>query len=524
MGRGRTLAAAFAATAAAILAAAGVAAAQDDLPRFAAGELIVRFEAGTDRAQQAAVREELGASLVERLLLDRAQVVELGAGESVLEAARAFERRPEVSYAEPNFLYELDGVPNDPLSFEQAGLHDTGQTFGDLDQVPPSYLGTYDADIDAPEAWNITTGSTQTTIAIVDSGVDYTHPDLAQNMVPGHDFAADNSGADDGDPFPHGSDHGTHVAGIAGAIGNNGEGVAGVSWYSKLMPLKVSRPNGVIMASDVVDAFTHASSQGVRLVNASLTGPDMSSALRDAIDAAPETLFVVSAGNDSENVDDLLVMQFPCEHTAPNIICVTSTNHNDQFASSFANYGPVSADLAAPGASILSTEFAASFTYTGPYDFKSGTSMSAPMVTGTAALLFGLNPGASVAEIKGAILNTVDPLPSLAGITATGGRLNVKSALGGVGELDVETVITTGLPKKKTRKKRVRFSFDSPTHKPASFLCQIDKKGFEPCSAIAKYGVRRGRHTFAVKAIDLIGREDPTPATQKFKVKRRKKK
>lgn len=518
MGRGRTLAAALAACAAAAPATAGAAAAQDDPPRFAAGELIVRFEPGTDRAEQAAVRDELGASLGERLLLDRTQVVELGDA-SVLEAARAFERQPEVSYAEPNFLYELDGAPNDPLFFEQAGLHDTGQTFGDLDQVPPSYLGTYDADIDAPEAWNISTGSTQTTIAIVDSGVDYTHPDLAPNMVAGYDF-----GADDGDPFPEGSDHGTHVAGIAGAVGNNGEGGAGVSWYSKLMPLKVSRPNGVIMASDVVQAFAHAASQGVRVVNASLTGPDTSSALRDSIDAAPQTLFVVSAGNDSENVDDLLVMQFPCEHTAPNIICVTSTNHNDEFASSFANYGPVSVDLAAPGASILSTEFATSFTYTGPYDFKTGTSMSAPMVAATAALLLGFNPGASVAELKAAILNTTDPLPSLAGITATGGRLNVKAALGGVGELDVDTVITEGLPKKTTRKKRVRFGFDSPTHKPASFLCQIDKKGFEPCLGFAKYRAGRGRHTFAVKALDLIGREDPTPARERFKVKRRKKK
>ena len=501
---------------------AGVAAAQDDSPRFAAGKLIVRFEPGTDRSEQAAIRDQLDTTLGERLLLARAQVVEIG-DDSVLEAARAFERRPEVRYAEPNFLYRLDGVPNDPLFFEQAGLHDTGQTFGDLDQVPPSYLGTYDADIDAPEAWNITTGSTQTTIAIVDSGVDYTHPDLAANTVAGHDF-----GADDGDPFPDGSDHGTHVAGIAGAVGNNGEGGAGVSWYSKLMPLKVSRPNGEITASDVGDSFAFASSRGVRVVNASLSGPDGSNYMRDAINAASDTLFVISAGNGGRNVDDPLDVDplsqvFPCEHTAPNIICVTSTNHNDEFASSFANHGPVSVDLAAPGASILSTEFATSYTYTGPYDFKSGTSMSTAMVTGTAALLLGLTPGASVAELKTAILNTVDPRPSLAGITATGGRLNVKAALGGAGELDVDTVITAGLPKKNTRKKRVRFSFDSPTHKPASFLCQIDKKGFEPCFGFAKYRVKRGRHTFAVKAVDLIGREDPTPDTERFKVKRRKK-
>ena len=202
----------------------------------------MRFQPGVDRGEQAAVRDELGATLDERLLLGRTEVVELEPGAGVLAAAEAFERRPEVRFAEPNYFLHLDGVPDDPLIFEQAGLHDTGQTFGDLDSVPPSFTGTYDADIDAPEAWNITTGSPQVTIAIADSGVDYTHPDLAPNVVGGHDF-----GADDPDPFPQGSDHGTHVAGIAGAMGDNGVGGAGVSWHSRLMPLKVSRPDGTIV-------------------------------------------------------------------------------------------------------------------------------------------------------------------------------------------------------------------------------------------------------------------------------------
>ncbi len=522
MGRGRKFLAAIAASATASLAAAGMAPAQDAGRGYAPGELVVRFAAGTDRAEQAAVRDELGVELADDLLLPRAEVVELPNGESVREAAHAFDQRPEVRYAEPNSYYYLDGVPNDPLFFEQAGLHDTGQSFGDLDQVPPSFLGTYDADIDAPEGWSIATGSTQVTIAIVDSGVDYSHPDLAPNIVPGHDF-----GADDDDPFPEGSDHGTHVTGIAGAVGNNGLGVAGVSWYSKLMPLKVSRPDGTIVASDVADAFTYAANQGVEVVNGSLGGHNPSMSIRDAIDSAPNTLFVVSAGNDQLNVDDPLDLdpqhlQFPCEHTALNLICVTSTNHNDEFASNYANYGPSSVDLAAPGSSILSTTFGTSFAYTGPYVFKSGTSMSAPMVAGTAALLFGLNPGVSVAEVRAAILQNVDPVPSLAGITVTGGRLNVNKALGGSGELDVDTVIATG-PRHKTHKKRARFSFVSPTHVPASFMCQIDDKGWEPCIGFAKYKVKPGKHVFAVKAIDQIGREDPTPATLKFKVKPRRK-
>lgn len=514
MGRGRTFLAALAACVTAFAGFVSMAAA--DEPRFAAGELVVRFEPGTERSEQAAIRDRLGVELEERLGLPGAQLVELPGGESVLEAARAFEDLTEVRYAEPNYYYELDGVPNDPLFFEQAGLHDSGQSFGDLDQVPPTFMGTYDADIDAPEAWNIATGSGQVTIGIADSGTDYNHPDLAPNIVPGYDF-----GADDDDPIPEGSDHGTHVTGIAGAVGNNGVGGSGVSWYSKLMPLKVARPDGTIVASDLGEAFNFAAGQGVQIVNASLGGPDTSSFVRNAIDAAPGTLFVVSAGNDEENVDGVLTTQYPCEHTAPNMICVTSTNHSDQFASNFANYGPTSVDLAAPGSSILSTTLSTEFAYTGPYLFKSGTSMSAPMVAGTAALLLSQNPGMSVAEVKAAILNSVDPLPSLAGITVTGGRLNVNRALGGSGELDVDTVVTDG-PKSKTRKKRARFSFDSPTHIPASFLCQIDKKAFQPCFGFVKYRVGPGKHTFSVKAVDMIGREDPTPATYGFRVKRKK--
>jgi subtilisin family serine protease len=515
--------AALAVSATVVLAIAAIAAAADESERYAPGELVVRFEPGVDRAEQSAVRDELGVELAERGLLPRAEVVELPAGEPVLDAARAFERLPAVRYAEPNFLYDLDAVPNDPLFFEQAGLHDTGQTFGDLDQVPPTFLGSYDADVDAPEAWNITTGSTQVTIGIADTGVDYTHPDLAPNIVPGWDF-----GAGDDDPFPDGSDHGTHVAGIAGSVGNNGIGGSGVSWHSKLMPLKVARPDGTILAFDLAQAFLFAAQHGVQVVNASLGGPDASSYLRNAINASPGTLFVVSAGNAGSNIDDPLDLlpedqQFPCEHPAPNIICVTATNHNDEFSSNYANYGAISVDLAAPGTNILSTILATSSLYTGPYGFKTGTSMSTAMVTGTAALLFGLNPGASVAEVKAAILQNVDPLPSLAGITVAGGRLNVNKALGGSGELDVDTAITSG-PKKKTHRRRARFAFESPTHHPASFLCQIDDKGFTPCVGFAKYKVKLGKHVFAVKAVDQIGREDPTPARLRFKVKPRGKK
>lgn len=526
MGGRFTFPAALSAWTLAVLALAGPAAAQDDPPRFAEGELVVRYEPGVGPAERAAVRDDLGASLDERLLLGRTEVVELEQGMGVPAAAAGFERRPEVRYAEPNYFLQLDGIPDDPLLFEQAWLHDTGQTFGDLDSIPPSFTGTYDADVDAPEAWNISTGSPNVTIAIADSGIDYTHPDLAPNVVGGHDF-----GSNDQDPFPQGSDHGTHIAGIAGAVGNNDFGVAGVSWQSRLMPLKVSRQvagETEIMASDLADAFIYARDSGVQVVNASLGGADTMSVVRDAIDASPNVLFVVSAGNDAKDIDDPLdvlplTQQFPCEHAAPNIICVAATNHRDELAASFSNWGATSVDLAAPGASILSTTLAGATTYSGPFAFKSGTSMATPMVAGTAALIFGLYPGVSVAEVKNSILGSVDVLPSLAGRTVTGGRLNVNKALGGSGELEVETVVLEQ-PKRKTRKRHVSFTFDSTTHRPVTFLCQMDRRPFAPCADVTSYRVGYGKHTFAVKAVDQIGREDPTPATAKFKVKKKKKK
>ena len=529
MGGRFTFPAALSAWTLAVLALAAPAAAQDDSPRFAEGELVVRYEPGVGPAERAAVRDDLGATLGERLLLGRTEVVELERGAGVRAAAADFERRPEVRYAEPNYVLRLDGVPDDPLIFEQAGLHDTGQTFGDLDSIPPTFTGTYDADVDAPEAWNISTGNPNVTIAIVDTGVDYTHPDLGPNVVSGYDF-----GSGDPDPFPQGNDHGTHVAGIAGAVGNNDFGVAGVSWQSRLMPLKVYDPADPlgfeIVTGDVVNAFSFARDAGVEVINMSLGGPK-SQVLSDAIDSASGTLFVVSAGNDQRDVDDPLVnalggdraQQWPCEHSAPNIICVAATNHRDELASSFSSWGATSVDLAAPGASILSTTLAGATTYSGPFAFKSGTSMATPMVAGTAALIFGLYPGVSVAEVKNSILGSVDVLPSLAGRTVTGGRLNVNKALGGSGELEVETVVLEQ-PKRKTRKRHVSFTFDSTTHRPVTFLCQMDRRPFAPCADVTSYRVGYGKHTFAVKAVDQIGREDATPATVKFKVKKKKKK
>jgi subtilisin family serine protease len=479
---------------------------------FAPGELIVRFEAGTTTAARAAARREVGAEVGEHVSGHRTQVLELRSGDPVPGAVGELEALPAVDYAEPNFLYELHAIPNDPLFGDQAGLNNVGQL------IAGQYSGVPGADIRAPQAWDVATGDPSVTIAIADSGIDAGHPDLAPNLIPGYDY----SGNDDPDPSPdplaQGSNHGSHIAGIAGAAGDNAEGVAGVSWHSALMPLKVSGPPtpadpaGIIRASDVEEAFRHAADAGARVVNASLGGPNFSETIENAMNDSPGTLFVVSAGNDSTDVETDFT-EYPCESGVENLICVTSTNHADAGAWGFANWGATSVDLAAPGRDILSTVLTSQSVYGGPYDFKTGTSMSAPHVAGVAALLFAQNPNASPTQVRSAILSSVDPLPTLMGRTVTGGRLDAGSAL------IVETAIVRA-PKKKVKRPKVKFGFESPNHEPARFECRLDAKKPKSCSATERFKVTRGRHHLEVAAVDGLGRQDPTPAIYTWKFKK----
>jgi subtilisin family serine protease len=337
---------------------------------FAPHELVVRYRAGVDAQERAAVRDDLGAHDARRLGVPRLELVHLESGASVVEEERAFERRAEVLYAEPNFVFRLDGVPNEPSFAQLWGMRNFGQNVNGA-------TGTPDADIDATEAWNISTGSPSVTVAVVDSGVAYDHPDLAPNIWTnpaesgaGKEF---NHIDDDGNGLVddwHGWDfesndndprdfagHGTHVAGTIGARGNNGMGVAGVNWQVGLMPLRVCDGDGVCDGAAVIEAFSYARAHGARVVNASFgasfDAEDQSKAMTDAINAAPDTLFVAAAGN--EGKDDDAAPVYPCATPAANVICVAATDQNDALAP-FSNYGKTSVDLAAPGTNVLSTQ------------------------------------------------------------------------------------------------------------------------------------------------------------------------
>jgi serine protease len=339
---------------------------------------------------------------------------------------------PEILYAERNYVVHAIATPNDPRFPELYGLDNTGQTGG-----------TADADIDAVEAWDNSVGSADIVVGVVDTGVDYTHEDLAANMwvnpaeIPGNGVDDDGNGVIDdvhgfnaitgsGDPMDD-HDHGSHCSGTIGAVGSNGIGVAGVNWEVNIMALKFLNAGGSGTLEDAISAIDYAVAQraagvNLRVLSNSWSGGGFSQGLLDAITAASDAgiLFVAAAGNASNDND--VNPTFPASYEAPNVVAVAATDHNDQLAD-FSSFGATSVDLGAPGVDVLST------TIGNTYQLFSGTSMATPHVAGVAALVLSANDTLSVEELKDAVLLSGDPIPALEGITLTGRRLNAAAAL-----------------------------------------------------------------------------------------------
>lgn len=359
-------------------------------------------------------------------------------GIGTAEAIAALVSSPFVEYAEPNYIRHLLVDPNDTRFSELWALRNIGQSHG-----------TADADIDAPEAWDIFTGSADTIVAVIDSGIDYSHPDLQANIwvnadeIPGNGIDDDCNGyVDDyqGWNFVSGNNnpmddyawvyHGTHVAGIIGATGNNDRGVVGVCWNVSLMPLKIFNSSGNTDSVKIVQAIDYASANGARISNNSYAGPDYSITEYNAIQRAKSAgqLFVAAAGNyprfSPKNNDSTPV--YPASYDIDNVVAVLATDHNDNLAS-FSHYGKNSVDIGAPGgtndpshptADILSA-------MTGNnYQYLYGTSMATPYVAGTAALAAGKCPLITFSQLKSRLLSQTDILPSLANKCVSNGRLN----------------------------------------------------------------------------------------------------
>jgi len=400
------------------------------------GEVLVKFKAGTSAGSIAGAHARHAARLLR--VLGKSDVHQVQTPLAVADAVRGYQSDPDVEYAEPNWIYRTQAVPNDPSFGQLWGLHNTGQAINGFGN------GIADKDIDAPEAWNIQTGSSSVVVGIIDTGRQ-DHVDLVGNLWtnPGDPTfnGVDNEGngkIDDvhgwnffgNNNVLYGSDacddaHGTHTAGTVGAKGNNAVGVVGVNWNVSIMSLKFLGGGGCSgTTADAVLAVQYAASKGAKLTSNSWGGGGQSNALLNAINAAG-ILFIAAAGNNGTN-NDVGAGFYPCNEATPLMICVASTTKTDA-RSGFSNFGAVHVHLGAPGSEILST------IPVNAYDYFNGTSMATPHVAGVAALLFAQFPGISAADVKCRILQNVDPIPALAGITVTGGRLNAFKALNAPG-------------------------------------------------------------------------------------------
>jgi subtilisin family serine protease len=397
---------------------------------FVPGEILVKVRGGVSPQAIAGIQADANADGDEHVAdVGDAQLRKLHIRGNVADALKALSGNSSVEYAQPNYILHADLTPNDTRYGELWGMKNTGQP---INAVP----GKAGADISAEAAWSVTTGSPSLIVGVVDTGIDYNHPDLAANIwsnpggvggcaVGTHGYNAITKTCDPADDHYHG----THCAGTIGAIGNNGLGVVGVNWNVKIMGLKFLDAAGSGTTADAIAAIdfgvqAKVAGQNLRVLSNSWGGGAFDQALMDEINKANTNniLFVAAAGNAGTNND--VTPHYPSSYNTPNMVAVAATDNSDALAS-FSCFGATTVHLGAPGVDILSTQPG------GLYQYLSGTSMATPHVAGAAALVLAAQPTLTTAQLKSALLNNVDPIPSLSGKTVTGGRLNVAKAVGG---------------------------------------------------------------------------------------------
>lgn len=414
------------------------------------GELLVKFRSGVKAASSAAVHQAVGATVVRNYsTIKNLTQVKLPQGLSLKDAVMQYMASQDVEYAEPNYIRKLNIIiPNDTYFPNQWALWNTGQYA----------YGTAGADSKMAEGWDVTIGSGDVTVAVLDTGIDYSHNDLVWNVwrnlgETSCTDAVDNDGNgylndcmgwnfvdNTSDPMDD-YGHGTHVAGVIGAKGNNSAGIAGIMWLTNMMALKVCDVNGSCDVGDEIAAIDYAIDMknnhgvNVRVMNASFGGGNYSAAEYQAIDRANVAglLYVASAGNGgSDGVGDNndAMPMYPASYDLPNIISVAATDQDDRRVS-FSNFGPTSVDVAAPGTYIFSTvpNWWTQYYGYGHLEMFSGTSMSAPHVTGLAGLLSAYYAHFTHGQIKTMVLRYVDVLDTLNGWILTGGRINADRSL-----------------------------------------------------------------------------------------------
>ena len=400
-----------------------------------ADEMLITFDPDTGPAEQEELLAARGIRILHRFeTINAVQAVVEGPATTLAAATRTLGQEETVVQVSPNRIFRLLQAPDDP-NLSRQYHHDR---------------------ISSSRAWDITTGSPEITVAIIDTGVIYDHPDLEENYWTnpgesgrdargrdkrsngvdddGNGYIDDFRGWDfadkDNDPYDsHG--HGTHCAGSIGARGDNGVGISGVNWRVSLVGLKFIGSSGEGQEADAIRAIEYAIKMGFDITSNSwggdpdpkASGPDL---LQKVIAEAGRRgqLFIAAAGNDGRNTDRKPTL--PASYDLDNIISVAASDSRDRLAS-FSNYGRTTVDLMAPGAAVYSTTRASLLR--GPYGSMSGTSMAAPLVAGAAALVKARYPDADAAELKERLLRSVDRVPAAAGKVSTGGRLNLYRAL-----------------------------------------------------------------------------------------------
>lgn len=386
--------------------------------------IIVRLKEGVYPPDRSSLAAGAGGIFIRSLVKEMG--IELWGTTSPASSIAFLKMMPQVQYAEPDYVVHRTVIPNDPSFGSLWGLHNTGQSGG-----------VVDADIDAPEAWDTTTGDANFVIADIDTGVDYTHVDLAANCWTnpadpvdgvdndGNGLIDDFRGWDfvnnDNNPIDD-NNHGTHTSGTIGAIGNNGVGVVGVNWNCKIMALKFLNASGSGSTAGAISCVNYAVAHGVKISNNSWGGGGFSQALFDAINAGKAVghLFIAAAGNNNSNNN--VSPFYPATYNLDNIISVASIDRLDN-RSSFSNYGATTVDLGAPGSSILSTIRG------NLYSTFNGTSMATPHVAGVVALVYAQHPTWTYGQVRDRIFSTVRPVASMSGITVTGGVVNAADAV-----------------------------------------------------------------------------------------------
>jgi thermitase len=366
-------------------------------------EIIIKYRQGKDGASDA-LHQQHGSQGIRKFKAYGLEQVKIRPGQSVQDAIRVFESDPDVAYAEPNYIVHTMVIPADTYESQLWGMDK----------------------ISAPAAWDISTGSQTVIIGTIDTGVDYTHPDLSPNIWTSADGSSHgyNAITHVNDPMDD-NGHGTHVAGTIGAVGNNGIGVVGVNWNVKIMACKFLDAKGSGYIADAIECMNYFGAQkaaGVNIIatNNSWGGGGYSQALYDAINAKPDILFIAAAGNSGTNND--VTASYPANYDLPNVVAVAATDSADALAS-WSQYGRRTVDIGAPGVNIYSTLPHNS------YANYSGTSMATPHVTGLAGLIKAKYTDANWQTIKNRILSTGDNVSSLTAKTLTGKRINANNAL-----------------------------------------------------------------------------------------------